>query len=130
MQKHILMTSTQLEDKQKSILFDGICDVNISEDALTFTYLEKKQSIKVTIKASVDTFEIERKGELSSFILLKTNELTKGYMDCEFGKIDLNFMMRKYFFLPHLIIVEYDVIVDGEVQNSLRIICKIKEVEA
>ena len=71
MQKHILMTSTQLEDKQKSILFDGICDVNISEDALTFTYLEKKQSIKVTIKASVDTFEIERKGELYFGFLIK-----------------------------------------------------------
>lgn len=124
------MTSTQLEDKQRSILFDGVCEVNLSNDALTFTYFEKKQSTEVTIKASSDYFEIKRKGELSSFIPLKMNELSNGYIECEFGTIDLNFIMRKYFYFPHLIICEYDVITNGEVTSSLRIVCKIKEVES
>ncbi len=130
MKKRIVMTHTQLNDKTKTILFDGVIDVKQSQDEITFTYFEADQKSKVLIQATPSRFHIVREGEMYSTIPLSLKELTEGKVLCEYGELNFSFYMREYFYFPHLIALEYDVYVDGEISESIRIVCKIKEVEA
>lgn len=127
--KRVVITHTQLNENLRSVLFDGVVDIE-NQDTIAFTYLEPDQKTKVLIKASKDSFMIQRKGDMISNIPLKLNEKTNGSIVTEYGAIDFVFYMHKYHFLENVIACEYDVYVDDELNESMRIVCKIKEVEA
>ena len=69
MKKRVVITHTQLNENLRSVLFDGVVDIE-NQDTIAFTYLEPDQKTKVLIKASKDSFMIQRKGDMISNIPL------------------------------------------------------------
>ncbi len=128
MKKHIYLTQSDLLDNTHSVLFDGICDVKKSDGIFSFDYLEEDGVTKVEISASEEEFRILRKGEMTSKIVLRKGAYTKGNVTSVYGIIPFTFFMDKYHFLDEMIALTYQILNEGEVNGSKRLVCKIKEV--
>lgn len=128
MKKHIYLTQSDLLDKTHSVLFDGICEVEKGDGMLAFTYVEEDGVTKVEIKANDQEFHILRKGEMTSTIALRKDAYTKGNVTSVYGVIPFTFYMDKYHYLDEMIALTYQILNEGEVNGSKRLVCKIKEV--
>lgn len=130
MKKHVTLKQTHLGTKQKNILFKGYLELLPEQDNISFHYIESDQTTVVEVRAEQDSFYLKRSGEMITELCFRENEKTRGTIRSEYGTIELTLFTHKYIQKDNIIAIEYDVMVNGEVSDSFRFLCTMKEVMA
>ena len=127
MKKEIKVTQKNRYSNDKQIIFHGFGKVLDNHDCITMEYIENNTKASVMIEAYDTYCLLSRNGEVHTRLKFIKDETTTGYVESEFGLLELGIHTHKYYKLDEMIIVEYDILAGNEVSDGYRIIWKIKE---
>ena len=125
----ITVKQKNLRENTEQLLCDQICEYQLQNEQYSFSYQEKKPfNGKVTIKGNQHEMSILRIAENKTFLRFKEHEITHGLVESIYGNIELEVKTRHYFKKDELIALEYDILNQGEILESYRLMIKIKRV--
>ena len=124
----IKITQKNIKENIEQVLCNQVCDVEINGDKVFFKYKENAPfNGSASISASNKGCIIKRIAENTTTLELIENKKTKGLVGSVYGTFDVDIMTHKYFKKEELIAVEYDILNQGEIIDSYRLMIKIKK---
>ncbi|MGX8832983.1 DUF1934 domain-containing protein [Amedibacillus sp. YH-ame6] len=125
--KQAIVKQKNLNTQDKSIMYKGTINYVHTNSCTSLSYLEYDDSAEVNVEASENMLIIRRKSDVSSELCFVCNELTQGTLMTEFGIIEIEINTHKYIRKDKTIAIEYDILQNGMILESYRIIWDIKE---
>ena len=125
----VKITQKNLRENSELILCDSVCELDIHENTYSFHYNEKKPlDGKVMMKGNNHGCSIYRKAEGTTTLVLEESKTTKGSVESIYGTFDLEIYTHQYIWKNELIAVKYDILNQGEIIESYRLMIKIKPI--
>lgn len=125
----ITVKQHNLQTNEDILLCDQLCDVEVKENTLSFSYKEKAPlSGNVNIKADSKGCTIIRKEAGTTTIKLVEKKKTKGIVESIYGILEMDLYTRRYFKKEEIIAIEYDILNGIEILESYRLMIKMKKV--
>ena len=126
---NIEVKQKNLQTNHEQMLCDQICDLELKDDHYLFTYKEKRPlEGHVTMQGDSNGCSIIRKAEGTTRLNLKHQKQTKGIVESIYGILEIDLYTRRYFKKDNVIAVEYDILNDGDILESYRLMIKIRKI--
>lgn len=122
----LVMKRTHLDSDEKMLLHNGEALLKKQQDVMHIEYMEDGCN-KVNVKASNDGLSLIREAQHRSELVFVPNKKTVGKVISEYGVLPIELFTHKYIRNHNMIMLEYDVMVEGEVCDRFRMIWNMKE---
>ena len=126
-EKYATVKQKNLNTKDGYMMYKGPITYANTNECTSMSYIESDSNAEVTIEASEKELLIKRKSDVTSSLHFKCNEETIGTLITEFGMIHIEIRTHKYIRKEKAIAVEYDILQNGMILESYRIIGDIKD---
>ncbi|MGL5979126.1 MAG: DUF1934 domain-containing protein [Erysipelotrichaceae bacterium] len=130
MKKFITVKQKNLDTNETNVLYEGIANIEKTGDTTSFAYVEQEQEVRVVIEAKIDQLRLQRQGELSSNLLFVAHKTTSNELASVYGVLHVDIYTHEYIHTQEQIVVDYDVLSNGETTDSFQILITIEEVRA
>lgn len=109
-------------------MFHGTCECEVKPGNVRIAYREINGDARVVVEAQNDVMKLVRSSEAETHLIFRKGEKTTGYVESEFGIIELEVFTHTYHCREHIVAVEYDILSGNEICDSFRIIWSIKDI--
>lgn len=119
-----------LNTQAESILFEGIGSYEKKGDIITLKYVEMDTNVDVEVDAKPHELVLRRFGELQSNLFFVEHKTTSNEINSQYGIVKVDLYTYRYVYNDTHLLVDYDVLSNGETTDSFQISFQIEEVKA
>lgn len=128
--KHVISVKQKnLKTQEEHLLCDQLCDLEKTHTDFCFSYRELPPfGGSVEVKANKKGCTILRSCENNTKLHFQKEKKTKGIVESEYGRFDVDIYTHHYILKEEIMALEYDVMSGDDVIESYRLMVKIKKV--
>ena len=127
MNHYLLIKQKNLNTLEESKLCECICDIEQTQDKISFTYAEEGLEGRVHVVFHESECFIERHAVITTHLHFIENRRTSGFVESEYGAFVLEIFTHKYKKWNEVIALEYDILSGEEITDSFRLMFRIKK---